>query len=277
MSSAASKTAAILKAALLGLVLLFLGAGVWAGLVQANLAHLPSVPWAAPVMAVFLWLYWRYLGGAFWPRGNSEARRALLRANRVAPRVFTWAVLAGGLAVIALAGLWIVLFQLVKMPLNALADLSRYSRFTVVTLIGMSAIAAPLTEEPAFRGYCQGILERHFRGPTAIVLSSVFFAIAHGPTQGFLWPKLLFYFLVGVVFGATAYLTRSILPAIPAHVFGLLVFFTLIWPHDAARRLIADGSTDAWFWIHVGQIVVFALLTVWAFLRLAAACRYREA
>ena len=269
MSSVTSKTAAILKAALLGLVLLFLGAGVWTALLQANLAHLPSVPWAAPVMAGFLWLYWRYLGGAFWPRGNSEARRALLRANRVPPVVFVWAALAGGLAVIALAGLWIVLFQLVRMPLNALPDLSRYSLFTVVTLTGMSSVAAPLTEEPAFRGYCQVILERHFSGSSAIVLSSVFFAIAHGPTQGFLWPKLLFYFLVGLTFGATAYLTRSILPAIPVHVFGLLAFFTLIWPHDAARRLIAEGGADAWFWIHVGQIVVSAPLSVWAFLRLA--------
>jgi membrane protease YdiL (CAAX protease family) len=273
MNSVASKAAAILKGAFLGLILLFFGAGAWAALVQANLAHAPSVPWSAPVMAVFLWILWRYLGGAFWPRGSSEARRALLRANPAPPRVFAWSALAGGLAVISLAGLWIVLFQLVQMPLNALSDLSHYSRFTVVTLIGMSAIAAPLTEEPAFRGYCQVILERQFSPPAAIVLSSLFFAIAHGPTQGFVWPKLLFYFLVGVAFGTIAYLTRSILPAIPAHVFGLLVFFTLIWPNDPTRRLVADCGADRWFWIHTGQAIVFAVLAVWAFRKLAAVRR----
>jgi len=108
-----------------------------------------------------------------------------------------------------------------------------------------------------------------FRGPVAVVIASVLFSLAHGPTQGFLWPKLLFYFLVGVTFGATAHLTNSILPAIPVHVVGLLIFFTFIWPHDAARRLVLESGTDDWFWIHVAQAVVFTMLAVWAFQRLA--------
>src|SRR5207244_11807001 len=94
-----------------------------------------------------------------------------------------------------------------------------------------------------------------FRGPVAVVIASVLFALAHGPTQGFLGPKLLFYFLVGVAFGAMAHLTNSILPAIPVHVVGLLIFFTLIWPQDAARRLVWDGGTDNWFWIHATQAI----------------------
>jgi hypothetical protein len=133
----------------------------------------------------------------------------------------------------------------------------------------MGSVAAPLTEEPAFRGYCQVILERNFGGSAAVVLSSILFALAHGPTQGFVWPKLLFYFLVGVVFGATAYLTNSILPAIPGHVFGLLIFFTLIWPGDAARPLIWESGSDIWFWAHVLQTVVFGAAAILAFQRLA--------
>ncbi len=84
-----------------------------------------------------------------------------------------------------------------------------------------------------------------------------------------MWPKLLFYFLVGVAFGATAHLTNSILPAIPVHVVGLLIFFTLIWPQDAARRLVWEGGTDNWFWIHVTQAIAFTVLAIWAFQRLA--------
>jgi Type II CAAX prenyl endopeptidase Rce1-like len=102
----------------------------------------------------------------------------------------------------------------------------------------MGSVAAPLAEEPAFRGYCQVILEREFRGPIAVVFSSILFVLAHGPTQGFLWPKLLFYFLVGVVFGTIACLTKSILPAIPAYILGLLVFFTYSM---AAGRDAATG------------------------------------
>jgi len=84
-----------------------------------------------------------------------------------------------------------------------------------------------------------------------------------------LWPKLLFYFLVGVVFGATAYLTNSILPAILVHMLGLLIFFTLVWPHDPTRRLVGEGGADAWFWIHAAQAIIFTVQAILAFLRLA--------
>jgi membrane protease YdiL (CAAX protease family) len=53
-----------------------------------------------------------------------------------------------------------------------------------------------------------------------------------------LWPKLLVYFLAGIAFGVKAYLTNSTLPAILPHMIGDLTFFTLVWPHDAARRLV---------------------------------------
>jgi hypothetical protein len=43
----------------------------------------------------------------------------------------------------------------------------------------------------------------------------------------------------------------------------------LVWPHDASRRLLSDSGTDNWFWIHVAQAIVFTVLAVWAFQRLA--------
>jgi hypothetical protein len=135
-------------------------------------------------------------------------------------------------------------------------------------MILMGSLVSPLMEEAGFRGYFQVALEHRFRAPLAIGISSLIFALAHGPTQGFLWPKLLFYFLVGIVFGTTAFLTNSILPAIPVHFVGLLIFFTLIWPRDAARPLIADTGTNNWFWIHLAQAILFTVLTLWAFQRL---------
>jgi membrane protease YdiL (CAAX protease family) len=268
MRSFSRRVMAVAWAGILGFLIIVFGAGIWAALVNVS----PAVPWAVPVMALVLWLMWQYLGGSYWPRGTSQARRLCLRANAVSAKAFAWALLAGTLSVLAFAGFWIVMFQLVKMPENALPDFSRYPLFTVVSMILMASVAAPLTEEPAFRGYCQVILEREFSGPVAVVISSALFALAHGPIQGFLWPKLLFYFLVGVVFGATAYLTNSILPAIPGHVIGLLIFFTLVWPHDAARRLVWEGGPDIWFWMHGSQAIMFTALAVWAFRRLAKAC-----
>lgn len=263
---------AVAWAGILGFSILAFGAGVWSALVAVNLSVSPAIPWAVPAMSVVLVLMWVYLAGKGWPRGTAEARRLCLRARLVPAPLFGWSVLAGALSVVAFAGFWIVMTQLVRMHGNALSDFSRYPLFTVAAIIVMGSVAAPLTEEPAFRGYCQVVLEREFGGPVAVVISSVVFALGHGPTQGFLWPKLLFYFLVGVVFGTTAYLTKSILPAIPGHVFGLLVFFPLIWPHDAERSLIWESGTDLWFWLHAGQTVLFSALTVWALRRLARVC-----
>ena len=157
------------------------------------------------------------------------------------------------------------------MPSNSFSDLSTYPRLTVALMIVTGSLVAPLMEEAGFRGYFQVALERQFRAPGAIVISSVVFALAHGPTQGFVWPKLLFYFLVGVAFGAIAYFTNSILPAIPVHFVGLLIFFTLIWPRDAARPLVMGAGADTWFWVHAAQAVLFTVLTLWAFRRLARA------
>jgi membrane protease YdiL (CAAX protease family) len=219
-------------------------------------------------MALLLWLMWSYLGGRGWPGSTSEGRRRYLRANRRSGRTNLWALVAGVLSVVALAGYWIVLFQLVKMPPNALPDVSSYPRMTVALMILMGSLVAPLMEEAGFRGYFQVALEQEFRGPVAVMVSSLVFALAHY-AHGILWPKLLVYFLAGIAFGVTAYLTNSTLPAILPHMIGDLTFFTLVWPHDAARRLVWDGGTDNWFWIHVAQAMVFTVLAVWAFQRLA--------
>ncbi len=253
---------------LLAFAITILAGGIWSALLVTNLRISPVAPWSVPAMALLLWLMWSYLGGRGWPGSTSERRRRYLRANRRCGRTNLWALVAGVLSVVALAGYWIVLFQLVKMAPNALPDVSSYPRMTVALMILMGSLGAPLMEEAGFRGYFQVALEQEFRGPVAVMVSSLVFALAHY-AHGFLWPKLLVYFLAGTAFGVTAYLTNSTLPAILPHMIGDLTFFTLVWPHDAARRLVWDSGTDSWFWIHVAQAIVFTVLAVWAFQRLA--------
>jgi len=265
----AIRTLKVIGFGLLAFAITSLAGGIWSALLIVNLRSSPSLPWSVPAMGLVLWLLWSYLAGKGWPRTTSEARRLYLRANRRSTRTYLWAWTAGALSIVALAGYWIALFQLVKMPANLFADMSRYPRLTVALMILMGSLVAPLMEEAGFRGYFQVALERELRAPLAIVIASLLFALSHGPTQGFFWPKLLFYFLVGVAFGTIAYLTNSILPAIPVHIAGLLIFFTLIWPHDATRGLVWLNGTDHWFWIHVTQAIVFTPLAVWALQRLA--------
>lgn len=258
----------------LAFVLTAVVGGIWSALLTINLATSPAIPWAVVVMTLLLWLLWRYLGGAGWPRGTAEARRQYLRARRVPGRVFMWAVVAGLLAIVALAGLWFVLFQLAHLPAaRALPDYSRYPLVTVALALVMASLVGAVAEEAAFRGYFQGLLEGTVGGVAAILITALVMAPEHALTQGFVWPTLLFYVVVDVMLGATAFLTRSILPGIVTHSIGLLVFFTLVWPGDVIRQAVGGGTTELWFWIHGAQTLVFAVLATLAFIHLATISR----
>jgi membrane protease YdiL (CAAX protease family) len=243
--------------------------GIWSVLLTINLATSPAIPWAVAVIALLLWLLWRYLGGAGWPRGTAEARRQYLRARRVPGRIFLRAVAAGLLAIVALAGMWFVLFRLAGLPAaRVLPDYSKYPLVTVALALVMASLVGAVAEEAAFRGYFQGILEGTVGGVAAILITALVMAPEHAQTQGFVWPTLLFYVVVDVMLGATAFLTQSILPGIVTHGIGLLVFFTLVWPGDVIRQVVGHGDTSLWFWIHSAQTLGFAMLAVFAFIRL---------
>jgi membrane protease YdiL (CAAX protease family) len=260
----------IAVAGLAGCAIAAVGSVTWGALLIANLRTSPDLPWSMPATAVVLWLMYWYLNGHGWPQGTAELRRRLLRARPVPPRVFAAAGMAGLLSLVSLAGLWIVLVNLTGAGGNPTApEISAYPALLAAIGILVASLVASLSEEAGFRGYCQVILERQMSGPWAVVFSSAVFALWHGPTQGFLVWKLLFFFLVGVSFGSIAYLTASVLPAIPVHAVGDILFFTLIWPYDAGRAFVWIDGTDAWFWIHAIQAVVFAALAVTAYRHLA--------
>jgi membrane protease YdiL (CAAX protease family) len=214
----------------------------------------------------------QYLRGAWGSSRTAASRRQSLRATVVSWKVFAWAWLAGGLAMIALVGVWILLASLIRMPGSALPDLSAYPRWTIILAVGMGALISPLCEQAGIWGYWQGALERRWSGATAILVTSLVFALLPHPPSGVPFvAKMTFFFLAGLIFSTMTYFTNSIVPGIPVHVFSLLTFFVLVWPRDPERRLISAGGSHAWFWIHVGQVVVFAAFAYWAFVRLTEA------
>jgi membrane protease YdiL (CAAX protease family) len=265
---------AVLKlvwAAVLTLVLTGLASGVWAGLLTLNLNTSPALPWAAVAMACVLWLAWKYADGRWWPQRTSAARHRLLRARRIDASAFTLALVAGGLSLVALAGVWILSFQSGLMRGNALPDFSQYPLQSVVAVLVMAAVVGGVTEEAGFRGYFQSLLERSYPAWVSIVVTALLLAPGHAATQGFAWPTFVFYLLVDAMLGTTAYLCNSILPGIVVHAAGLAMFFALIWPNDAQRTVGAAALDDHWFWLHAAQVVVFAALAMAAYRRLAAA------
>lgn len=229
----------------------------------------PGIPWAVAAMALVLWFLWSYLVGRWGPDRTMEARRRYLRARRVSGLIFTWALLAGALSVVSLAGLWIVMFPASQDARQLGCGSLQVSLITVVAVLAMASLVSSIAEEAGFRGYFQVALESHFGGPAAVVIAALLIAPAPGLTQGFLWPTLLFYFLVDAMLGTSAYVTRSILPGIVVHAIGLLIFFGLVWPQDRDRELIWAKGPDIWFWIHVVQAVVFAASGIIAFVHLA--------
>lgn len=265
MGTLAGRIPAVVWSGALAFALTVLAGGIWTALLISNLLISPAVPWSIIVMCLLLWLMWQYLGGRWPPRSTSASRRRYLRADPVPAQVFAWALVAGLLAIAALAGLWIVLSQLANLRGAVLPDYSKYPLLTLVLILVMAPLVSSLAEEAGFRGYFLVALQRRLPAPAAIVLAALVIAPAHALTQGFLWPTLLFYLYVDVLFGAMAYLTNSIVPGIIVHAIGLLIFFTLVWPGDMVRRLIGQGSDSAWFWIHTTQVVVFTALALLAF------------
>jgi len=202
-------------------------------------------------------------------REHPGGRRRYLRARRVSEQPFIWALLAGALSIVALAGLWIVMFRMVRIPGNTVPDFSKYPVVTVVVSLAMASLVSSVAEEAGFRGYFQVALESGFSAPAAILIQALLIAPAHGLTQGFVWPTVVFYLLVDAMLGTSAYLTRSIVPGVIVHNAGLLTFFSLIWPEDRHRVPIWESGADQRFWIHIAQAVVFGGFAIGAYMRLA--------
>ncbi len=269
MRSLFSRIPAAVWSGIFAFFLTVFAGGIWTLLLISNVATSPAIPWSVVVMAFLLWLMWQYLGGKWGPRSTSQARRRYLRARPLSVEVFAWAFVAGALSIVALVGYWIVLHQLVKLPARVLQNFSGYPLLTVALVLIMASLVSSLAEEVGFRGYFQGILEQKTSGLVAIVIAAIVIAPAHGLTQGFLWPILLWYFFADVMFGAMAYFTRSILPSAVVHSLGLLIFFALVWPYDAQRQPIWETGANTLFWINVAQAIIFTALAILAFTRLA--------
>jgi membrane protease YdiL (CAAX protease family) len=243
--------------------------GVWAALLLTNLSHARAFPWSSLVMGLLLWALWSFLDGKWGPVRTRAARRGYLRAAPLPRRVYSWALVAGLLWVVFLGGFWIVLGQLVGVPGNKLPDFSALPLVTVIATLLMACASGAVSEEAGFRGYFQGSLERSGVGAAAILCTALLMAPIHALTQGFVWPTLLFYLLVDAMLGALAYFAKSIRPGVLVHAVGLFIFFGVIWPRDKDRLSIWQSGADTWFWIHLIQAVLFAVLSLFALKHLA--------
>jgi len=266
----------VVRAVIIGMLIMISGTIPRNLLFAANLRYYPSMPWAVPLTALYLWVFWRYLNGAGLPESTMEERRASLRANRVPGRVWAWALLAGGLGIVALVLALRVANRLVVLPQQQLPDLALVPAVTVLSLLLMAAPVAGIVEEAAFRGYMQGPIERRYGLAVAILVTGTMFAVAHLDFTLILWP---YYVAVAAIYGTVTHLTRSILPAIVLHTGGNIYSNLDLWLHGQAEWQASSGPTvliwktgaDASFWISSLALVMVVAAMVWAHFRLARA------
>lgn len=272
----------VVRAVLAGGAAAAVGTLPWASLVSSNSRYGSALPWAVPIMAAYLVLYWRYLArGRGWPQSTADTRRANARAN--APHADAWgaALLAGMLGLVSILLLQGVMSRLVMLPQQRELDVSKYPVVTVLVWIIMSAVVAGVVEETSYRGYLQRPIERRHGPVVAILVSGSVFGLAHftHPEVGLV--LLPYYLAVSAVYGALAYLTDSIFPSMVLHAGGnMFSAFDLFtrgrseWQLSTTPRpLVWETGPDVAFLGNVVALVVVGTLTVFAYAALAAVTR----
>lgn len=129
-------------------------------------------------MALYLWAYWRFIGGAWGSAATAATCHANLRANGLSRRVWAASLAAGALGFIALLALLLVASRLVSLPRSVpITTPSDMPVITALLLLAMQSIVAGVTEEAAFRGYMQSMIERYHGVAIAVLVNGLFFGL----------------------------------------------------------------------------------------------------
>jgi uncharacterized protein len=257
----------------LGIAVLLAGNLPWgAVLAPLNLRLWPQVPWALLPMAVYLWLYWRFIGGRLGSRATAETRRTFLRAGPLAPDVWPMALVTG---LVGFGGLVLLLLTMARLmvmpestPLTMPAGMPALAGFL---LIVMSSVVAAVTEEAGFRGYMQGPIERRYGLLPAIAINGVMFGLLHFPSHpGAVASMLPYYVAVAGVYGGLTWAADSILPAVVLHAGGDVWSLTRLWltgkPEwqlGTASPPVATAGLDAAFGMTAAGTALLAALFIY--------------
>jgi membrane protease YdiL (CAAX protease family) len=153
----------IVRAIVLGWVLLTIGSTVTFLPLLGNLKFHPEIPWAFPITLVILALYWAYFSGWGPPAGTRDARKRLARASLPSARIWRAAIPAIVFGIIALVAMRLLLPSLLPVRAPSVSiSLSSYPLPTIIGALLSIAVIAAVTEEIAFRGYMQKPLEEAY-------------------------------------------------------------------------------------------------------------------
>ena len=270
----------VIRAVLVGALVLTVGGILTGPLLYANVKIWPEVPWSVPLLAGYMWFFWQYLSGRWWPRSTADARRKGLRANPLPASVWRWALISGYLAMASNYALHWVVGRLTPLNFTLPEVLTKLPPFTLMSVLLMLSAMAGIVEEAAFRGYMQGPIEKRHGIVAAIAVVSIVFGSAHltdwQPSMNA--ARMFFILLASVLYGILVHLTNSILPGLILHATGDAIGVVWIWwlakrPRVVSEPGFASASADPQFWMNCVIALAFGIAAVWAFRRLAIAGR----
>jgi membrane protease YdiL (CAAX protease family) len=207
----------IVRAIVLGWVLLTIGSTVTFLPLLGNLKFHPEIPWAFPMTVVVLAIYGAYFSGWGPPASTRDARKRLARSSLPSARIWRAAIPPMVFGIITLVALRLLLPSL--MPVRAPSvsiPLSSYPLPTIIGALLSIAMIAAVTEEIAFRGYMQKPLEEAYGIVPAVLIVGIMFWVAH-LDHGITITHLPFQMSASIALGLLVYLTRSLIPAMIAH------------------------------------------------------------
>jgi membrane protease YdiL (CAAX protease family) len=271
----------VVRAVATGLVVTSLATLPWALLVGLNLKYGKEWPWAAAITALYIWFYWKFVRGIGWPRLKAAERNKNCRAHDLPGDVWAGAIGAGMLGLV-----WLLVFQsvysrMVHLPTQSGEDLSGVPTLTLLASLVMSAIVAGTSEEAGFRGYMQGPIEERHGPVIALLVTGAVFGFLHFTHKEVTMALMPWYMGVALVYGALAYITKSIMPGVVLHaggnMFGALQLIAgdrNEWQTSTTPQpLIWETGPDASFWLALMGLVVLTAAAVWAYAALAGSVR----
>lgn len=272
---------AIVRAVIVGSLLALIGhqpPGMFYG---ANMKLWPNIPWSLLAVIVYLWFFWQWVQGRWWPASTSESRRRDLRGGPLSAEVWRWSLIAGGLWMSSVGALHFVLARFETPRFEGfyrLFALNIHPLILTAVLLELSAVAG-IVEEAAFRGYMQTPIERRYGPAVAIIVVGVVFVLFHFADSNVPMSvtRVFFIFAAAVNYGMLTHLTGSIRPGIVLHATGDAAGVGLLWwiwmlagPVRSSRPLgFAAASHDLLFWLYCAEALVLGAAAVWAFLKLA--------
>ncbi len=265
-----------IKAIFFGFIILEFGTKLWSIIALANIKRSPNIPWSFPLMAIVLFLVWKYLDGKGIPKSTQKNRHLWMRANALALKQRKWSWISAILLGAAILVFIVLGAQLMDVPsgqINQIERISVYPFWTILSLIIMTSLVAGIIEEISFRGYMQKPMEIRYGPKKAILIVALFFTLLHLPNAT-ITPQLIPVFFVGSIgWGVLAYLTNSIIPGIVMHCIVDMISYLWIWRNlEFAKSIYSENiiknGIDMPFMIPLFVLLTLLLVLMYSFRKL---------